>query len=328
MASNPLDHSIWDTFVFRYTIIATTCFVVYEHLINFDSEVRFLWMRRFTFGSCLLFACRYLPIAQICVATVEYVLTNDLSPSNCNSLLKANSSLVFLQYCLSIVVVYTRAYVVWACSKRVFASLLVACSLSGAGSAYAVYRFVRGIQYLGPHPWPGCIFLVTDQSIFYALIGGVFVDSFALCLLLYKSVQHTREMKNVGFHQVSLLTVMAQEGMTYFLLNIVCTLANTIVLQRASENYRDFLMTYVVPLSYLDNAASYLLISHLFTSTQCCIQNVLCARLFFHTQNVHRRTLGISSISTTRMHTDIHFAEFDVLCHPSGTKNVDAEDVT
>ncbi|KLO16420.1 hypothetical protein SCHPADRAFT_213221 [Schizopora paradoxa] len=77
------------------------CFVIYEYLINFDYEVHFLWMRRFTYGSCLFFLCRYLPIAQISLTVFQYLLTRDISYHHCRSLGKACTILVYLQYCLS-----------------------------------------------------------------------------------------------------------------------------------------------------------------------------------------------------------------------------------
>ncbi|KLO05413.1 hypothetical protein SCHPADRAFT_727422 [Schizopora paradoxa] len=280
--SDPLVQSIWDILVFRYTIVATFCFVMYEYLLNFDYELRFLWMRRFTFGSCLLFLCRYLPIAQINLA-----LVGDASTPHCISLNKGSSVLVYLQYTLSSIVLYARTYAVWAGNKRVLAILLGTYSLSVVGTAYTVYRFIRGISVLDIRPWTGCVIVVSDHTIFYALIASVLMDLLGLCLLLHKSVLHTKDMKKIGFQQASLLTVMAQDGMAYFVLNIICTVANTIVLERASADYRDFLVT-----------------------TQCCIQNVLCARLFFHMQTARKMGTGLTTAS--KMHSDIHFEDYEM----------------
>ncbi|KLO16406.1 hypothetical protein SCHPADRAFT_887757 [Schizopora paradoxa] len=89
--------------------------------------------------------------------------------------------------------------------------------------------------------------LASDHTVIYALIGSVMMDSLALCLLLYKSVLHTKVVKNTGLQKMGLLQVMAQDGMMYFLFNIekcensfdifprqVCTIATTIFLERAS----------------------------------------------------------------------------------------------
>ncbi|KLO16416.1 hypothetical protein SCHPADRAFT_995115 [Schizopora paradoxa] len=260
----------------QYTIVATFCFIMYEYIINFDYEVRFLWLRRFTFSSCLLFLCRYLSVAQICVSIYEYVLTGDFTHAHCKSLVKLSASLVYLQYCLSNVVLYARTYAVWAGNKRVLVALVGSYVLSAIGTCYTVYR---------PTPVVG---LHSPRNRPEHLLRSHWLDNlFALCLLLYKSVLHTREMKNIGFQQVSLLTVMAQDGMAYFLFNIVCAAANSIILERTTSDYRDFLVT-----------------------TQCCVQNVLCARLFFHMQTARRHGMGLTTMS--RMPSDIHFAAADL----------------
>ncbi|KLO15848.1 hypothetical protein SCHPADRAFT_926972 [Schizopora paradoxa] len=280
--STLFDQTLRRTLVFRYTIVSTACFVLYEHLINFDYEIRFLWQRRFSFGSCLLFLCRYFSIVQISIALFEYIITDDYTDSHCKALIRISASMVYLQYCLSNVVLYARTYAVWAGDKRVLVVLVGSYVLSAVGTCHTVYRFIRGISVLDPHPWSGCILLMTDRSIFYGLIGYVLMDSLALCLLLYKSVLHTREMKNIGFEQVSLLTVMAQDGMAYFVFNIVCAVANSIILERSTSDYRYFLV-----------------------STQCCVQNVLCARLFFHMQTARRIGMGLTTMS--KMPSDIRF---------------------
>ncbi|KLO16417.1 hypothetical protein SCHPADRAFT_937897 [Schizopora paradoxa] len=305
----------------QYTIAATASFVLYEYVINFDFEVRYLWSRSFKLGSCLLFLCRYLPIIHTFVAIFEYVLTSDLTNYHCKSLLIVSSSLVYLQYSLVNAVLYLRTIAIWCGDKRVFMTLVGTYTLSATGTAYTVYRFNRGASELDPHLWSGCITLIKDQSIFYGIVGSVLMDSLALCLLLYKSVQHTREMKNVGFQQVSLLTVMIQDGMVYFIFNIseqqspslshsettqnrrqpisrsqVCTVASAVVLQRASDAYRDILVT-----------------------PQCCIQNVLCARLFFHMQIAHRRGVGQTTIS--KMPSGMCFANPDESAPPQPGEN-------
>ncbi|KLO16410.1 hypothetical protein SCHPADRAFT_212457 [Schizopora paradoxa] len=185
-------------------------------------------------------------------------------------------------------VLCTRTYAAWAGNKCVLATLL-----SAIGTAYPVYRFTHSTSELvNVLSWPGCIILVTDHSIFYSLIASVLIDSLALSLLLYKLAQHARMVKNIESRggiktKVSLLAVMVHEGIVYFLFTIICMVVNAIVLQRAPDDIRDFL----VP-------------------TQSCIQNVLCARLFFRMQSTHKSEMGTSRVSA--IPTDIIFADLEM----------------
>jgi len=120
---------------------------------------------------------------------------------------------------------------------------------------------------LGIRIWNGCIYLIDDHGgAFDGLIFQIVLDSLALTTLLYKSLQHARFIKNLSGEgvKVSILTVMAHDGIEYFILNLLCTLTNMIGLRRFPANLHGFLFT-----------------------TQSCVQNALCARLFFHLQIVN-----------------------------------------
>ncbi|KLO07873.1 hypothetical protein SCHPADRAFT_629337 [Schizopora paradoxa] len=222
-ATAPLLLAAKHVYILRYTTVATFCFVAYEYAINFDSEVRFLWLRRPTnIGFFLLFLCRYLPVVQIIVSTYAYAWTTDLRPSHCSNLMKANTSMIYLQFCLSMMVLYTRAYAVWNGSRRVLALLVVTYVGCAAGTAYTIVKYDQGVSVLGLRIFDGCIFLLTDHTLFYSLILHVFLDTLALSLLLYKSVQHARFLKSMagGGSRRSLLAVMAEDGVTYYFLNL------------------------------------------------------------------------------------------------------------
>ncbi|KLO16444.1 hypothetical protein SCHPADRAFT_214317 [Schizopora paradoxa] len=80
-------------------------------------------------------------------------------------------------------------------------------------------------------------------------------------------------VQNNGQKKVTLLYVVVQDGVAYFIFNVACSITSIFVLLRASDDLRDFLVT-----------------------TQGCVQNVLCARLFFHIQTAHKS--GWSSSTT------------------------------
>ncbi|KLO04443.1 hypothetical protein SCHPADRAFT_897023 [Schizopora paradoxa] len=147
------------------------------------------------------------------------------------------------------VILCARTYAVWKGNKHVLALFVGTCTIAAAGAAYTVYRFVHGASVLEFRPWP-------DNTIYYSLIGSVLLDSHAvaLCFLLYKSVLHTKAIKN----------------------------------------------------KYEPDDSD----SSRCSSAQCCIQNVLCARLLFHMQTARRHGLGLSTISN--IHSDIRFADFEM----------------
>ncbi|KLO16400.1 hypothetical protein SCHPADRAFT_937886 [Schizopora paradoxa] len=175
MSSNISEEIVWNVLVFRYTIAATISLVAYEYLINLDNEIQYLWSHRFKLGSCLLFLCRYLPVLDTSIAIFEFGLNCTFSYSECKSMLKFSFGLIYLQYCLSNVVLYTHTYAVWGGGKRLLALLIGSYTLSVAGGVYSLHVLDHGAYELHSKPWIGCI--VTNQSFSYGCFASVLVDS-------------------------------------------------------------------------------------------------------------------------------------------------------
>ncbi|KLO07249.1 hypothetical protein SCHPADRAFT_894807 [Schizopora paradoxa] len=261
--------------IFRLTTVANTCLVFYEYSIKFDDEVRYLWQRKPSFASTLLTFCRYLPIASTLEALYSYVLMSNTSGSRCLKGVIANSSLIYIQFSVSVLVLFTRAYAVWGATRRMLYILTAIYAVASAGTSYSLYLHIRGYLPLDLHIGNGCVFVIGNTHIWYALVIHIGCETLALILLLIKSVQHASFMKmnNVrmpsagggsGRRSVNLLMVMAQDGIGYFLLNLAVTVTNVIVMMRVGTGLRDFLLT-----------------------VHGALQNILCARLLFHLQIIN-----------------------------------------
>ncbi|KLO11709.1 hypothetical protein SCHPADRAFT_905811 [Schizopora paradoxa] len=251
--------------IVRYTIVATTCLVAYEYCINFDNEVQYLWRKRLGFGGFLLFLCRYLPIASAFEGLYAYVTTTDLKDSHCMLGYSVNAYLVYVEFLLSVLVLFTRAYAVW--NSRVILVVLTLVYTGGiAGTSYAIHLFMKGVSVIGLRISNGCIYLVSNNQTWIALVILVFCETLALGLVLWKSVHHLRSMKGVEFSRSrpNLLVVMARDGIFYFICNLIITTTNLILLKRVSSDLRDFLFV-----------------------TQGVVQNILCTRLLFHIKYIN-----------------------------------------
>jgi len=240
--------------VVRLTTVANTCLVFYEYTIKLDDEVRYLWRRKFSFASALLVLCRYLPVVCTLVVLHTYVLTSDLKLSHCLHGIIANSCLILIQFSLSVLVLFTRACAVWGGSRKMLMSLALVYAGATGSSAYALFLHIQGFQPIGLKIGNGCVYIIANNHIWYALVIHIACETLALILLLIKSVQHTRVMRHVELDRsdetrgagLSLLRVMAQDGIGYFLLNLVVTMVNIIVLFRVGTGLRDFLLTCVL----------------------------------------------------------------------------------
>ncbi|KLO10436.1 hypothetical protein SCHPADRAFT_942819 [Schizopora paradoxa] len=268
--------------IIRYTIVATVSLVTYEYLIKFDSEVRYLWRRRFTFAGGLLFLCRYFPFLAFSQLYV-YVLTPKVNKRDCMIGLRASTCFVYIEFLLAVLVLFTRTYAVWGGTRRIFTLLAFVYAGGIAGTAYSVFLYVRGVSFLGLRiGGSGCLFLVGNDLLWIALVILIFCEGLALALLLVKSFQHAKAMKNVLRHGNSgqnILLVMAHDGLVYFACTLAITSGNLVVLKRVTPDLRDFLFV-----------------------AQGAIQGILCARLLFHIHTVNEFPEGTyqSQIHTSR----------------------------
>ncbi|KLO05121.1 hypothetical protein SCHPADRAFT_947167 [Schizopora paradoxa] len=225
----------------------------------FDYEIRYLWGRRFSMGGVLLALCRYLPFASILQL---YLLLSTTDATPCLNGYRAIACIIYSEFLISVFVLFARAYAVWGRSRRIlfFLSFIYAGALFG--SSYSMVVFLIGLTEPKDDVIAHCLLELGNDDMWIAVVILVCCESLALGLLLYKSVQHARAMRNFANESSTqnLLAVMARDGIGYFF----CTLANLIMIARVNSDLRDLLLV-----------------------TQGAMQDILCSRLLIHIQVVN-----------------------------------------
>jgi len=241
----------------RYTLVAVLGAIVYEYTITFDNEIHYLWGRRLSLASVLLFVGRYLPIVSLAYAIYVYVLTRDVS--GCHMGGEINAWLNFVEFIFPIAVLFTRAYAVWGGAKWVLIVLATSYVASFVGAAYPVSIYLKGISHSPIRVSTGCLFVVQNDDIWISIIFLIYCESLALGLLLVKAIQYARFTRGLDKNSTNLMTVMTQDGIGYFVCNLGITITNLICLARLSPDIREIM----IPI-------------------QAALQNSLCNRLLFH----------------------------------------------
>ncbi|KLO05339.1 hypothetical protein SCHPADRAFT_730522 [Schizopora paradoxa] len=273
--------------ILRYTIAASVALVCYEYLIKLDSEVRYLWRRRLTFAGGLLFLCRYFPFLTV-MRLYVYVTTTRVNNSNCMTGLRTSTCIVYIEFLLAVMVLFTRAYAVWGGTRRILSILALVYAGGIVGTAYSVFLYIKGVSFLALRIGrTGCLFNRANESLWIALVILIFCESLALALLLAKSVLHARTMKSVltqASSRRNILLIMAQDGIGYFACTLAITTANLIVLKRVTPVLRDFLFV-----------------------VQGALQGILCSRLLIHIHVVNEFPDGsILSAGVTQQANSSH----------------------
>ncbi|KLO07300.1 hypothetical protein SCHPADRAFT_654780 [Schizopora paradoxa] len=255
--------------VFGYTLVAMGTIACYEYVIMFDSEVKFLWNRRVSFGGALLFLCRYLPPSMSAVQIYFFIASAVLHQPTCILGFKLSTCIVYVEFLLSILVLFTRAYAVWGLSKKILWFLALTYVGLIVGGYMSIHLFMTGVGSLPLADTRGCLVQVVNNDLWIALVGIIYSESLAFGLLLYKSIQHAREIKNVSDASghpgsADILSIMARDGVAYFACNLAISTTNLFLLKNVNPDFQD-----------------------IFIIMQGSLENILCGRLLFHIRDVN-----------------------------------------
>ncbi|KLO08208.1 hypothetical protein SCHPADRAFT_616480 [Schizopora paradoxa] len=228
-------------------------------------QIRYLWKRRLSVGSIFLFLCRYLPFTST-LQIYQYVTTTDFEISHCRALLKASVCFVYLEILVTTLVLLTRAYAVWGGTKKIAYALSIYSAFMIASSSYSLSLYIRGIRSVVIHSTHGCHFEIGNSDVGIDFIIFLVTESLSLSFLLAKSILHARSLKHLqsSLSGHSVLTVMTQDGVGYYVCVMAITTANLIILKRATPSVTGFLY-----------------------GVQGIVQNILCSRLFFHLRSLN-----------------------------------------
>jgi len=238
-----------------------------------DYEIRYLWTRRVSFVGALTLLCRYLPFTSV-VQIYLFASTSDLHQSNCILGFRTSTSITYVQFLLSILVLFTRAYAVWAGSRKVLCFLVITYVGVIVGGTISVYLFMRGVGSVPLIGSNGCLVQIVNDDLWIALTILIYSESLAFVLLLIKSLMHARELKNAdrGRSTRHILSIMAKDGIAYFACNLAITSTNLFLLKNVNPDFQD-----------------------IFIIVQGALENVLCSRLLFHVRAVNDTSVGTNA---------------------------------
>ncbi|KLO15293.1 hypothetical protein SCHPADRAFT_275542 [Schizopora paradoxa] len=267
--------------IFHYTLVASVALLVYDYLLTLREEVRFMWMRRMTFGKMLFFLNRYLPFATGFFSIYSYTLTLHTGFTACRNYHIAASALAYFSFVVSLAVLFTRTYAVWGASKVINNSLIAIFVCFVGTTSYGLSVYVRGATPVQLSDLPfaafhrGCVIFFANDLIWIDCVVLAVMETLAVGLLIAKSFMN----RNHGHSQSNsrLLDVMVRDGVGYYVCNIAITTASVVVLRRSSPFLRDFMLI-----------------------TQGILENIMCTRLLLHVYVVHDAQMrGMSSTEGT-----------------------------
>ncbi|KLO10452.1 hypothetical protein SCHPADRAFT_942828 [Schizopora paradoxa] len=265
----------------KYVVVATVTLSVYEYLIRLDSEIRYLWNRttKFTTAKALFFLCRYFPFLSF-LALYVYVVTTKFDKSNCLAGIRVNACFVYIQFAVTIMVLFKRTSAVWGGTRWVSTLLIFVYIVSALSAAVSTILYMRGVTFKDIRiEAEGCVFVFGNDLLWISLAILFFCENLGFLLLVAKSVLHIRATKDIlpyhGSRTRNILVIMVQDGIGYFAFSLACTAANLAFLKHVAANLHGFFFIF-----------------------QGAIQNILCARLLVHIKAVSEAQSSVIGTSS------------------------------
>lgn len=204
-----------------YLAVASLCLLIYDTVITFDQEIKFVWCQRWSFGKATYIFIRYATISLMIVHVVSMLMFNP-PQSLCHKMeeLFVWSEVVVLIAGSSVLVV--RTWLLWGGKKWVLASLIIGLAISSVLAILFVYADIsdfRVISNPAPRILPGCIVRIPSTS-WRPFVFPVLYETLIVVLTVIK-VGATRTRAPVVMR-------LFLDGTLYYIVVVAVLLATTV----------------------------------------------------------------------------------------------------
>ncbi|KZP19209.1 hypothetical protein FIBSPDRAFT_892990 [Athelia psychrophila] len=152
---------------------SNACFLVYDYILTFDSEVTLIWGEPWKSLKVLFLLSRYLPFAD---TVVLFLYHSASSQSECRALKFGLIMLSAIGICITEYIFAVRTWAMWGFDRNVGIVLVITCLACWLPNVVVALFFGRGTKYFPPTPLvQGCNEASANSPLFLAVSGMLIV---------------------------------------------------------------------------------------------------------------------------------------------------------
>ncbi|KAJ7659444.1 hypothetical protein B0H17DRAFT_1096131 [Mycena rosella] len=248
---NDLDYATFarDSRIYRCFFLAGLVILIYDHLLTFGPEVKYVWSSKLRPSTCWFLAVRYIGLAASITISVFYF--GDLNHEvrvNCVKMQFAWEFLLVIQEVLVECTLGLRVFAMYGLNLWVLVCLLGAGGLSASLALWAIVKYGHP-QMLSAPGLSGCHTLIPRASAF-RLAGAweaqLVCDSLVFALTVRRAyVQRRTSTRYTG----TLIQRMVTDGGMYFGIIVIANLANLSTFYLSNVLLSGFLSWFTTSLS-------------------------------------------------------------------------------
>jgi hypothetical protein len=214
----------------RFSTLAASTIIVYDHLITFDQEIELVWNAPWSMGKILFFLNRYYPLCV--VAFNQYTLfTTDLTDELCMIWLRWQGWSALGACMIAEIILQLRLYALYFLDKKVLFFMVVSFLATSACSAFIMGKVLSNFT-VQSHLIPGLPFCIPIKipSYLYAFWIPILAFESLLCgMALFRGFQAFRYRRSVFQAGRHLVTLLLRDSIIYYLVVFVTYLVNLLL---------------------------------------------------------------------------------------------------
>ncbi|KAG1731499.1 uncharacterized protein EDB91DRAFT_1085045 [Suillus paluster] len=154
--------------------------LIYDWLLNIDSELTHVWSRRWGVMEWMYLSSRYMPFADTTIMLLYHFFLVDPSIESCRTALATQCWMYNIGMTISQTILMIRTWALWERNKTLGLALFVEAALTSIVSLYGTGSFANSLTW-------GC-FVLTSSKMLYINSGLLlFTETIYLVLILLKA---------------------------------------------------------------------------------------------------------------------------------------------
>ncbi|PFH47895.1 hypothetical protein AMATHDRAFT_66576 [Amanita thiersii Skay4041] len=225
-----LIQSLGDLQSTRYAELASSCIIVYDHLITLDREIDLIWMSPWSTGKVLFILNRYYTLTSVLINNYG-LFGSHLTNSICSHFYPWQGWTGLIACILAEAILQMRIYALYYLNKRllvVMVTLFVACM---ASSAYVMGSVLSNIDAIAVNfsGWHVCLPLNVSSHFYAFWIPILFFETFLCILAIYRGFQTFKTDGSLFQSGRRLVGILIRDSVMYFIVMCATYLTNLLV---------------------------------------------------------------------------------------------------
>jgi len=248
--ANVLLTGLQDIQTTRYSQLASSAIIIFDHIITLDEEVELIWKSSWSMGKVLFVINRYYTLISVIVNNYA-LFSPTLTDSFCLRFFQWQGWTGLIACMIAEVILQMRLYALYFLNKRVLALMVTMFLMSSASSAAIMGTVLSGISALA-HPLPGTTFCypVNVPGYFFAFWIPIIGFESLLCgLALYRGFETFRASGTLFQSGRHLVAILIRDSVLYFLVMFATYFTNMLVWISGTPNLLEIPIAFSVALS-------------------------------------------------------------------------------